>query len=150
MDRSLIWRDPAAPDNSGKVARVALVWCGDGEDADELPHCSLCGSFEIANFCANCGARIDWRVNAENAAEVASCGALQPLAKPPATPGELLWEQAMADAARKIGSAPAVTADDAAGALCQNCDKTTAEIVSETMREISRLAGNTHWLQLGA
>ncbi len=150
MDRSLLWRDPAAPDNSGKIARVAWVWCGDGEDADELPHCSLCGSFEIANFCANCGARIDWRINAATAAEVASCGALQPLVQQPATPGERLWEQAIADAARKIGSAPAVTADDAAGALCQNCDKTTAEIVSETMREISRLAGNTHRLQLGA
>lgn len=150
MDRSLLWRDPAAPDNSGKVARVAWVWCGDGEDADELPHCSLCGSFEIANFCANCGARIDWRINAATAAEVASCGALQPLAKPPATPGERLWEQAMADAARKIGSAPAVTADDATGALCQNYDKTTAGIGTEIAREISRLAGDMRWLQLGA
>lgn len=150
MDRSLIWRDPAAPDNSGKVARVAWVWCGDGEDADELPHCSLCGSFDIANFCARCGARIGWGLDAEDAAAVASCAVLQPLAQQPATPGDRLWEQAMADAARKIGSAPAVTADDAAGALCQNYDKTTAGIGTEIAREISRLAGDMRWLQLGA
>lgn len=56
----------------------------------------------------------------------------------------------MADAARKIGSAPAVTADDAAGALCQNYDKTTAGIGTEIAREISRLAGDMRWLQLGA
>ncbi|MCI8425669.1 MAG: hypothetical protein HFJ72_08450 [Adlercreutzia sp.] len=50
------------PDNSGKTAPVRWVYEKDSyaEETEEYPTCSLCGSFSVENFCADCGARMDY------------------------------------------------------------------------------------------
>lgn len=48
--------------NSGKIAPIDTFYLYDEytEETDEIPSCSLCGSLNVAAFCADCGVRIDY------------------------------------------------------------------------------------------